>query len=138
MTRFAAACVAAVAVMTAGCAGPTLYDRMGRAPAIIALVDELVRNVAGDPRIKARFKDVDARRLKHLLVNQICEAAGGRCKYEGPKMADVHRGMNITDAEFDAFMGDLALAMEKYSIGAREKQELLEKLGAMRKDIVAK
>ena len=137
MARFGAACVA-LAVMTAGCAGPTLYERLGRGGAIVALVDDCMRNVAGDSRLKARFKDVEPRRLKHLLVNQICEVAGGGCKYEGPPMAQVHRGMNITDAEFDAFMDDMVLSLEKYSIGVREKRELLAALGAMRKDIVGK
>ena len=137
MRRIAATWLAAVALVTAGC-GPTLYERMGRKDAIVAVVDDFLRNVTGDPRIKARFKDVDPLRLKHMLVNQICEAAKGPCKYEGPTMADVHRGMNITDAEFDAMMNDLVISLEKYPIGAREKQELLATLGAMRKDIVGK
>jgi hemoglobin len=138
MTRFAAACLAGLAVVTAGCAGPTLYERIGRKQAIVALVDDWLRNAAGDPRVKTRFHGVEPLRLKAMLVNQICEAAKGPCKYEGPRPADVHRGMHITDAEFDAFLDDLVVSLEKYSIGAREKQELLAMLGAMRKDIVGK
>ena len=137
MARLGAASIA-LAVMMVGCAGPTLYERLGRGPAIVALVDDFVRNVAADSRLKGRFKDIEPRRLKFMLVNQICEVAGGTCKYDGPPMAQVHRGMNITDTEFDAFLSNMVLSLEKYSIGAREKQELLAALGAMRKDIVGK
>lgn len=55
-----------------------LYDRLGGKPAITAVVDDFVANVAADARINRRFAGTDIPRLKRMLVDQICEAAGAR------------------------------------------------------------
>ena len=86
----------------------TLYDRLGGKPAITAVVDDFVANVAADGRINRRFAGTDIPRLKRMLVDQICEATGGPCKYAGQTMTDAHRGMNISDGEFAALVEDLA------------------------------
>jgi hemoglobin len=53
-------------------------------------------------------------------------------------MKTAHQGMGITNAEFDALVGDLVGALDKFKVGAKEKDELLALLGPMRKDIVEK
>ena len=66
----------------------TLYERLGGKPAITAVVDEFVANVAADKRVNSFFADVNIPRLKRLLVEQICQASGGPCKYSGRSMND--------------------------------------------------
>jgi hemoglobin len=66
----------------------SLYDRLGGKKAITAVVDEFVGRVAADTRINAFFAATaaDAKRLatfKGKLVDQICQASGGPCKYTG-------------------------------------------------------
>src|SRR5207253_1459589 len=56
----------------------TLYTRLGGQPAIAAVVDDFVTNVAADSRINGRFANTNVPRLKVLLVEQVCQAAGGR------------------------------------------------------------
>jgi len=114
----------------------SLYQRLGEKPAITAVVDEFVARVAADSRINARFANTNIPRLKMNLVDQICAASGGPCTYTGRDMKTTHAGMRITNADFDALVGDLVAALNKFKVPEREKNELLSVLGPMRKDIV--
>ena len=51
-------------------------------------------------------------------------------------MKRTHAGMAITIEQFDALVGDLVAALNKFNVPEREKKELLGALGPMRKDIV--
>ena len=135
--------VMAAALLAAGCAGgmmgekkPSLYDRLGGKPAIQAVVNDFVGNVAADTRINQRFAGANIGKLKTSLVDQICAVSGGPCRYTGQNMKATHAGMKITDAEFDALVEDLAKSMDKLKVPEQEKGELLAALGGMRKDVV--
>lgn len=114
----------------------SLYSRLGGAPAIAAVIDQFVTNVAGDRRINARFGTTDIPKLKRHLVDQVCSATGGPCSYSGRDMKTTHAGMKITNADFNALVEDLVAALDKLKVPAREKKGLLEILGPMRKEIV--
>jgi hemoglobin len=51
-------------------------------------------------------------------------------------MKTAHKGMGITDADFNALVEDLVKALDKFNVGATEKNELLGALGPMKGDIV--
>ena len=119
----------------------SLYDKLGGKKAIIAVVDEFVGRVAADTRINKYFmaaasepKRLDAFKMK--LVDQICEASGGPCKYTGMDMKSAHAGMGITASDFDALVEDLVAALDKFKVGGAEKQQLLGVLGPLKSDIV--
>jgi hemoglobin len=143
--RMAMVALAAV-VSIAGCGGgmesgrmtaqPSLYERLGGKPAITAVVDDFVGNVAADARINKRFAGADIPRLKARLVDQVCETSGGPCRYTGASMRDAHKGMQITEPEFNALVEDLVKSLDKFKVPAREKGELLGALGGMKGDIV--
>jgi hemoglobin len=121
----------------------SLYKRLGGKKAIKAVVDEFVNNVAGDNRINKFFADTakSPKRLamfKGKLVDQICQASGGPCKYKGKDMKTAHKGMGVGDADFNALVEDLVKALDKFNVGATEKGELLGALGPMKADIVEK
>src|SRR3989454_11978276 len=80
---------------------PTLYERLGSKEAITAVVDDFVGRVAADSRINGKFATADIPRLKRLLVEQICTAAGGHCTYTGRDMKTAHAGMGITGPQFE-------------------------------------
>jgi len=116
----------------------SLYDRLGGKPAITAVVDDFVARVAADRRINRFFANTDVPSFKAKLVDQICEASGGPCKYTGKDMKTAHAGMGVTDTDFDALVGDLVATLDKFKVPEKEKSELLGALGPMKKDIVSK
>jgi len=113
-----------------------LYDRIGGMDAIDGIVKDFVEvRIARDDRIRDRFTNVDLRHFKAMLADQICEAAGGPCKYEGKQMREVHAGMALGDAEFRVFLDDLRQALG--ALPAREQDELIELLAPLKEQIVA-
>ncbi len=119
----------------------SLYSRLGGIDAISAVTDQFLANVAADNAINARFAATVANParlelLRNNLIDQLCEAAGGPCKYKGKNMRDAHKGMNITQAEFNALVADLVAALDKFKVPQKEKSELLGILGPMQSDIV--
>ncbi len=115
---------------------PTLYDRLGGKPAIAKVVDDFIANVAKDKVINRRFKGTDIPALKANLVDQLCEATGGPCKYAGKDMRKAHTGMAISDREFNAMGRDMLRALQKNKVPERETGEVMQALGGMKKDIV--
>jgi hemoglobin len=114
----------------------SLYDRLGGKPAITAVVDDFIGNVAGDARINGRFGGADIPHLKMMLVEQICAASGGPCTYTGKDMVSAHKGMKIRDDEFGALVGDLVKSLDKFKVPDKEKNDLLGALGGMKPQIV--
>jgi len=122
---------------------PSLYDRLGGKTAITAVVDEFVGRVAADNRINHFFaatasNPAQLAAFKGKLVDQICQAAGGPCKYTGKDMKTAHQGMGITAADFNALVEDLVGALDTFKVGAAEKTQLLGVLGPMQGAIVEK
>ena len=103
------------------------------------MVGDFIANMAADPRVNARFKDMKAPELekfKSNLADQICDATGGPCSYLGKDMKATHQGMKITEAEWNATVENLVKALDKNNVDAKSKGELLAALGPMKKDIV--
>jgi hemoglobin len=147
ITRILSAALLLLFVASCSIAAPkkdkTLYDRLGGKKAIVAVVDEFVTRVAGDARINKFFAaDVaDPAKLakfKGNLVDQICEASGGPCKYKGKDMKTAHAGMGISTADFTALVEDLSGALDKFKVAEADKNTLLGVLGPMKSDIVEK
>jgi hemoglobin len=119
----------------------TLYSRLGGKKAITAVIDQFVTNVANDARINKAFAAAanDPKRLKKFkdnLVDQVCQATGGPCKYKGKDMVTAHKGMNITDADFTALVEDLVAALNQFNVPKAEQDELLGALAGMKGQIV--
>lgn len=121
----------------------TLYQRLGGKKSIAAVVDEFVSRVAADTRINSFFAKTAAdpdrlAKFKKNLVDQICQASGGPCKYTGKDMKTAHAGMGITSGDFNALVEDLVASLDKFKVGEKEKNELLGALAPMKSDIVEK
>src|ERR1700735_4815371 len=103
---------ASTAVLCGSSAGapatsPSLYARLGGEPVVKAVVDETIDAVVADPRLNQSFKGTAIPRIKRLIVEQICDLAGGGCHYSGDTMRDVHANHNITQAQFFGLVEDL-------------------------------
>lgn len=131
-----AVCLLAFLMGNALAQDKSLFERLGGKDAIKAVVDEFVSIAAADARINKKFGKTDIDRLKFELVEQVCAATGGPCKYKGLDMKEAHKKMGVTEGEFNALVEDLVKALDKFNVGAREKNELLGALGQMKSEIV--
>ena len=141
--RIALAGLMALACYGGSTGGDSVYKSLGGKKAIVAVVDDFVGRVAGDNRINGFFKDTaaDPQRLakfKKNLVDQICQATGGPCKYTGKDMKAAHAGMNIGSEDFNALVEDLVATLDKFHVKDEDKNALLGALGPMKGDIVEK
>ncbi|MCS6806981.1 MAG: group 1 truncated hemoglobin [Acidobacteriota bacterium] len=135
-------CVSVFAQMGAKMKEKSLYERLGGKPAITAVVDDFVARAGSNMQVNfmrdGKFANVDMNRLKMQLVDFICQATGGPERYTGRNMKQAHKGMKITNAEFDAIAADLAASLDKFKVPAKEKNELLAIVESTRRDIVEK
>ena len=143
LTLIVAAAGSARVVAQAGAKQKSLYDSLGGRTAIVKVVDDFVGNCAADARINSFFAATakDPKRMaafKTNLVNQICEASGGPCKYTGKDMKTAHAGMDITDTHFNALVEDLTKTLDKFKVAAADQKTLLGVLGPMRAQIVTR
>jgi len=145
MQRTPNGCACSLFVLMLGClttpwaiatSPDSLYARLGGTPNVTAVVSDVIDEAAGDPHLKRSFDKVNLKRLKNLLVEQICELTGGGCRYSGDSMHDVHAGLGITQAEFYGLVQVLKDSMQRHGIAIRERNELLAILAPMKRDIV--
>jgi hemoglobin len=125
-----------VAIQVPVAAAATLYDRLGGEPGVHAIADTLIDRAAADPVMGRSFADVNLKRVKRLLAEQICELSGGPCHYTGSSMRDAHAGLHISQAEFYDLVDTLrqVLAERRVPLGARN--ELLRLLAPMKRDVI--
>jgi hemoglobin len=119
-------------------ADKTLYERLGGKVALQAVVGELWNNVAADARINGRFKHTKPEAFGGQLVEFLCQASGGPCKYQGKDMKSAHTGMKLTDAEFSALAEDTTKALDKFKVPAREQSEVIGLLASLKGDVVGR
>lgn len=120
----------------AGAKSDALYRALGGTDGITKVVDAALAEIHGDLRINIFFEKTDMADLRRLLIEQICAATGGPCEYTGRTMEEAHSGLNLTDADFDAFVEDLVRAMDSQKVPKDLQKQLLGLLGPMRPEVV--
>jgi hemoglobin len=122
-----------------GAKQPSLYTRLGGYDAIAAIVGDLFQRLKEDPRFE-RFgvgRSLDSKaRVQQLTIEQICALAGGPCLYLGRDMRSSHRGLRITQAEWDANLEHTVYVLGLHGIPERERDEFLELFERYRIEIV--
>lgn len=120
---------------------PSLYQRLGGYDKIAAIANDYFSRLRGDPQFSrftgGRSQD-SLKRARQLLVDQLCSLTGGPCVYIGRDMKTAHGGLGISDMDWQASMKHLALALDKFKVTGKEKEELLAIVAAYQKDIVEK
>lgn len=106
----------------------TLYQRLGGYDAITAVIDELLPRVRGDQRIAHYWQhrgDDRLRRSKQLLIDFLCSVSGGPVFYMGRDMLTTHKGMNISEPDWAAFMEHVDATLEVFKIPQAERDDLV-------------
>ncbi len=114
----------------------SIYDRIGGTEGITQVIDNFVGYAAADDMINGRFTDVDIDNFKRLMVEQVCEATGGPCTYSGRSMLEAHRGMGVTEMEFEIVAKHFSQAMKDAGVGQEEHDAIMGVAGSMHDDIV--
>jgi len=108
----------------------SLYERLGKAEGIAALVDDIVENHFNNPAVKARYihlmEDPDQlAKIRQHTINFLSAGSGGPEEYTGRDMETTHRGMNISEAEFMAVLDDILAAMDKHGYDEQTRKDVL-------------
>ncbi len=141
-TTLGRACTAGLVFLLAACAGQrpapnaTLYDELGGAPGVEAIVSEMLVNVVEDDRVAEIFAASNLPRLRRLLAEQFCQVSDGPCTYSGFSMLESHRGMAVTEIEFNAVVEALADAMDELDVAVPTQNRLLARLAPLHEEIV--
>lgn len=149
------AVVAAVNVL-AGCGGggssvtpapaavprtATLYQRLGGYDALAAVTDEFLRRMLGDPAIAPYFDNTDddgKKRVRQMVVDQLCAVTGGPCLYVGADMPTAHKDLRITEEDWNGGVAHLVQTLDHLRVPGTEAREVLEIVATLKGEIVGK
>ena len=117
----------------------SLFERLGGKEGITKVVDAFINNCVHNDVIKKRFAKLSKDKVEKFrghLIDQICKESGGECEYTGKSMKDAHKGMKITDAEWNATVSALKAALDENKVAENEQNDLIAAIAPMKEDIV--
>jgi hemoglobin len=120
----------------------TLWDRLGGEANVRKVVDDFTKAAAADPKVnfsrdgKYKLDEPTVKYLENQLVDFISSATGGPLTYRGKSMKDVHKGMGITNAEYDALGKHLKKALELNAAKPQDVDIVMKAVDKLREDIV--
>lgn len=117
----------------------SLYTRLGGYDAIVSVTDNLLPRLVGDPQLSRFWKHRGAdgvQREKQLLIDFLCSSAGGPLYYTGRDMAVSHKGMGITESDWEIFLGHVQATLDAFSVPDQEKREVVGFIESTKSDIV--
>lgn len=115
----------------------TLYERLGGASAVDAVVDEFYDRVLADETLAPYFEGVDTETLHDHQVAFISHVAGGPVEYDGRAMAAAHAGLGVSDEAFDRVADHLDASLRTFDVPASDRAELLDAVESLRADVVS-
>lgn len=117
----------------------SLYERLGGYDAISAVANELLSRLRADPGLgrfwQHRGED-GIQREKQLLIDFLCASAGGPMYYRGRDMVLTHRGMKISQADWDTFITILTATLDHFKVPEPERNDVLGFIDSTRAEIV--
>jgi hemoglobin len=128
-------------------ADKTLYDRLGGAYAIAAVIGRFSDRLLEDPSIVnanpelREWHTVTYRErlpgLKFLRTLWVCAVAGGPFEYTAKGLEEAHRDLHVSPEVFDAVAGHLAETLDEFKVPEQEKQEVLGAFAAHKGEVTA-
>jgi hemoglobin len=134
-------------------AEPALYDRLGGAFAIAAVVDHFSDAVVQNPIVGQNSENRQLREwhtsnlgrlpgLKFMRTLWVCDIAGGPQQYAATKsgstplgLEEAHRELKISPAEFDEVAAELGRTLDFFDVPEREKGEVLAAFAAHKGEV---
>ena len=131
----------------------SLYDRLGGAFAIAAVVDHFSDAVVQNPIVGQQSENPALREwhtnnlgrlpgLKFMRSLWVCNVAGGPQHYAATKVGrtplgleEAHRQLKISPAEFDEVAAELARTLDAFNVPEQEKGEVLAAFAAHKDEV---
>ena len=114
----------------------SLYDRIGGAKAVSAMVDRFYASVIADPDLRPYFDHVALDKLRHMQVEFFSAALGGPIAYSGRPVIHAHHGMRITRRHFQAFVEHLFATLGDYSLSETDRYTIIARINTYVDDVV--
>lgn len=121
--------------------GDSLYKRLGGYDALAAVTDDFIGRLVTDKKLGRFFggaSENSKMRIRQLVVDQLCAATGGPCVYIGRDMKTSHKGLGITEEDWDIAVKHLVATMTKFKVPEKEQKEVAAALSTLKADIVEK
>ena len=125
----------------------SLYERLGGAYAIAAVVDrfsdQLLKNpkiVNSNPELQEWHTEKYKERLPGLKFNRtlwVCAVSGGPYHYTAKSLHDAHLELHIPPEVFDEVAAELGRALDHFKVPRREKEETLAAFAAQKSEVTA-
>ena len=116
----------------------TLYERLGGYDAITAVVNDLLPRLMSDSQL-GRFWDNRGEdginREKQLLIDFLCSSAGGPVLYTGRDNKTSHKGMGISETDWEKFMGHLNATFDNFQLPQQERNDVTDIIVSTKADI---
>ena len=113
-----------------------IFDRIGGADAVAAVVEMFYERVLADPTLAHFFDGVNMDWLHERQRQFITEALGGPKGYEGGSMSKAHTHLNIASHHFDQIVGHLARSLESGGVDSATIDQIAVVLGPLKSQIV--
>jgi hemoglobin len=117
----------------------TLYERLGGYDAITAVANDLLPRLNADPQL-GRFwvhrGEDGVQREKQLLIEFLCASMGGPMYYRGRDMVLTHRGMRISESDWNVFLGHAGATLARFEVPEAEQREVVAFVQSLKKEIV--
>jgi len=119
----------------------SLYDRFGGYDKVYEVVTDLFSRIQSD-QLLGRFyayRGADGiKREKQFVIDFLCAQMGGKMHYQGRPINKAHKGMGITEQDWNRFANHVKDSLEKYKIGKIETSEIMEMMEGIKHDVVKK
>ena len=131
----------------------SLYERLGGAFAIAAVVDHFSDAVVRNPIVGQSSENPQLQEwstndldrlpgLKFMRTLWVCDVAGGPQQYAATKpgstplgLEEAHRELKISPAEFDEVAAELGRSLDFFKVPEREKEEVLAAFAAHKGEV---
>jgi len=115
----------------------SIYDEIGGAPAVTAVVEGLYERLLADDSLLRYFEGRDMARLKAHQRALVSVALGATSEeYSGTMMHPAHAGLAITNEAFDKVLDHLVAALAEAGVPPPTSARILAILQPLRSDVV--
>lgn len=117
----------------------TLYERVGGYDAISAVVKDLLPRLMSDSQLGRFWENRGAdgiNREEQLLIDFLCSSAGGPLLYTGRDNKTSHKGMGISESDWEKFIAHLNATLEKFELPQQEHSDVIGFIESTKADIV--